>query len=154
MTVTVANPKPSLLDFRKSWDELVTKAFDRYDSLSKDERVWFNVQCLIDEVNNGGIAQFYFNHCGAWAAETIEDLLSLGFDDIAAILSKMNRLFPDDTPPADIEERNAVISAWPDDGRLDSIMRAWDEIIYAREVELEQRLIQHIKDSGLDRRAS
>ena len=81
-------------------------------------------------------------------SETIEDLIFLGFDDIANLLKEINQLFPNNQPSKDIDERNEVISNWPDEKygfRLYEI----DQIFFDRESELEQKLIQHIESKIL-----
>lgn len=51
----------TLLDYQNHWEEICNKGFINYLSLSSDERIWFNIQGLIGQVNNGGIISFYYN---------------------------------------------------------------------------------------------
>lgn len=64
--------------WEKHWQELVNKySATGYDSLTSDERTWFNIQCLIDAIDNGGIISFYYNSGADYLEETMEDLNKL-----------------------------------------------------------------------------
>lgn len=136
--------KTSLLDFQAQWENLVNKAFADYGSLIRDERVWINVQSLLDQANNGGLISHYYNSGADYNQETIEDLQWLGFSELAGLLIRINGLFPGGQPSTDIEERNQVIYTWPA-GKYDELLEELDEQFYQQEPELENTLIQHIE---------
>lgn len=117
---------------------------NNYSSLTKDERIWFNIQILIGEVGNGGIISHYCNSGAQWNKETIEDLLLLGFADIANLLIQVNKLFPNGTPPFDLHKRNEIISKWPDE-EYEDMLEEMAKQFYAREEALEKALVKHIE---------
>lgn len=134
----------SLLDFQSDWEKLVDKGIADYPSMSHEERIWFNIQSLIQQADNGGLISYYYNSGADWMKETIEDLVSLGFPDIADMLIEINQLFPDGEPPADIDDRNEIISEWAD-GEHDDLLDELDSDFYSREAELERVLINYIE---------
>jgi len=145
----MADQKLGLLSFHSTWNNIVTKALDDYDSLTRDERIWYNVQCYAAQFNNGGPVDFYVNYGAEHYRETMEDLVTLGFDDIANMIAQMNALFPGGPSP-DIEERNAVVSSWRDDDyELSDMLERLNVEFGARDEELEQALVRHILDRGL-----
>ncbi|MFZ1379241.1 MAG: DUF4375 domain-containing protein, partial [Saprospiraceae bacterium] len=95
-------------------------------------------------VDNGGLISFYYNSYVERVYETIEDLKFLGFQDIANILIEINKLFPNEKPSIDINERNISISNWPN-GKYELVLDNLDKLFYSKEEQLEQQLILHIK---------
>ena len=135
----------SLMDFQKEWEMLVNKALTNYNSLSKNERLWFNVESLISSVDDGGLISHYYNSGANYNAETIEDLNYLGFNDISKLLEKINEYFPNGKPPHNMEERNKVIENWTD-RKFDKILKELDNNFFEKEKKLEQSLIKFIED--------
>lgn len=56
------------------WTNLIDKAMKNYNSLTKNERIWFNLRVLIDSFNDGGLISYYYNSGAENVYETIEDL--------------------------------------------------------------------------------
>jgi hypothetical protein len=136
--------KKSLLDFQKNWEILVNKGSRNYASLTRDERVWFNIESLIAAADNGGLISHYYNSGADFNKETIEDLSWLGFPEIATSLTRINQLFPNRSPSRNIQERNNVIDTWPDE-KYDDLLDELDKQFYLKEPELESALILHIE---------
>ncbi len=136
--------KKSLLDFQAQWESLVNKAFTDYGSLARDERVWINTQSLLGQIDNGGLISHYYNSGADYNQETIEDLQWLGFPELAALLIRINKLFPGGQPSNDIQERNKVIDIWPV-GEYEGLLEALDQQFYRKGLTLESTLIQHIE---------
>jgi len=134
----------TLLDFQNNWEKLVDKGFQDYNSLTADEKIWLNLGSLISAVDNGGLISHYYNSGADRNKETIEDLIILGFTDIAEILKQINSWFPNEQPSTDIEDRNEVISNWQQ-GKYDELLDAYDNKFYEKEKELENKLVQHIE---------
>lgn len=60
-------------DWQKRWEKLFEKPdSEGYESLTPDERAWYNVRGVIDSVNGGGIISYYYNH----GADTLDDNFS------------------------------------------------------------------------------
>ena len=135
----------TLLDFQTDWEKLVDKALSNYSLLSEDERIWFNIQCLIADVQNGGLISHYYNSGADHNKETIMDLVTLGFQDIADLLLQINKLFPNSEPSVDINERNNIISNWTNVSELGNWLAKLDTHFYNRDEELEQKLISFLE---------
>lgn len=135
----------TLLDFQKQWEIVCDKGCTQYDTLTPDERIWFNVQSLIGEAVNGGLISFYFNYAGNHSHDTVEDLIKLGFPNIADILKQIHNLFPNGQPSTDIDERNDVIDSWEAHEHTDLLL-ALDEQFYAVESDLENALVRHVEN--------
>lgn len=138
-----------LLDFQDSWIKIVDKGLGDFDSLTPEERIWFTVETLILQANNGGLISFYYNSYGERVHETIQDLETIGFADIANTLKEINKLFPNEEPSQDVDERNLAISSWPD-GKYDKLFDALEETYNNRRDELVKTLIQHIITNQLN----
>jgi valyl-tRNA synthetase len=144
------NKNTKLIDFQSDWEKIVDKAHNNYYSLTPDERIWFNVQCLIQDVDNGGLISHYYNNGANYNSETIDDLKYIGYQDIADLLIKLNELFPDGKPSTDINERNQIIEKFEDNNvAYDNLLDELDSYFYSKENELEQKLISHIKSKIL-----
>lgn len=144
----MAKDNLTLLAFQDKWTKIVDKGQDDFDLLTPDERIWFNVETLIGQADNGGLISFYYNSYAERVNETIADLEKLGAADIADFLKQINALFPNGQPSSDIDERNDVISSWPD-GKYTPLFDSLDDKFYEKRKELEQKLIQHIQTAGL-----
>ncbi|MEZ4974549.1 MAG: DUF4375 domain-containing protein [Cyclobacteriaceae bacterium] len=138
-----------LFDFQDKWEKLVDKSFSKgYGTLTDSERVWFNVQTLIQDVDNGGLISHYYNSGADTILDTIEDLKKLGADDIVYLIRQMNDLFPNSTPPKDIDKRNEIINSLDSDG-LDERLTKLDNEFYSKEKDLELKLVDHILQNRL-----
>ncbi len=125
------------------WCKIVNKASSDYDSLTKNERIWFNIRILIDSINDGGLISYYYNSGANYVYETIEDLKTLEMIDIVNIIEKHNEiLFGKETVPNDLTIRNKYIEKITDSSndklnnleldimnRIDSIEERLDEFI-------------------------
>lgn len=126
-----------------AWEKIVFTAFSDYRSLTPEQRIWFSVEPLV----TGGIVEHYINSLAAHNAETIADLQTLGFPDIAEMLMKVNRLFKDGTPPGDINKRNDELGnlSEADTALLDDIEASF----WKRSDELDEALLAFINKTGI-----
>lgn len=93
------------------WSNVVEKGIKQYDSLTFSERIWFNIRGIIDSTNNGGLISYYYNSGAENVYDAIDDLKSIGFENIADIIQKYNKiLFKGSIVPKDLEERNGFIN--------------------------------------------
>jgi len=67
----------TLFDYQDDWVKLVQKANRSFSSLTRDERIWYTVQGLMDSVDNGGLISHYYNSGADRNKETLEDLIFL-----------------------------------------------------------------------------
>ena len=137
--------KSTLLDFQADWERLVDKALSNYNLLSVDERIWYSIQCLIGDVCNGGLISHYYNSGADHNKETIIDLVTLGYQDIADLLLQINKFFPSDKPSVNIYERNDTILTWEESSEFDNWLEQLDSQFYNKVEKLEQALINHIE---------
>ena len=90
--------------FEKKWWHVYAYAREReYDALSEKNRVFFLVGYLVDQIGNGGIAQFYFNPSADYAARMPGALDRIGATRAAELIRAINALIPGGPAPG-IEE--------------------------------------------------
>jgi hypothetical protein len=138
-----------LSSFHNDWIRLVDKAIFHYELLTEDERIWFNIQSLIQAVNDGGLVSYYYDHGADHLPDTMADVNMLGADEALALLWQINQLFPGGVPPGDIDERNDIIDTWDED-EVTSLFDKLDEMFFDRETSLESLLVTHIVSKGLN----
>lgn len=129
-----------------AWERIVEIGFSDYEKLTRDQRIWFN----IEQLTTGGIQDIYVNFGAEHIIETIEDLEFLGFHDIALLAREINGLFPDGIPAKDIDERNELMGEWSQEmsDQFDDIGRRF----WLRSKELDQRLLNHIIETEIGKK--
>lgn len=130
-------------DFHEDWCKLVDKAMRDFSLLTASERLWYTVESLIIGVCNGGIIFPYINYGAEHIHETIADLITLGFPDVADLLKQVNLLFPNGEPSKDIDKRNEAVGAW--DCEHDEFLEKCGTQFYARCDALEAALLLYIQ---------
>ena len=125
-------------DVQAAWVRIVDTGFKNYELLTKDQKIWFNVEPLTTD----GIIDHYINNGAGHNIDTIQALEYLGFHDIAKQMLDINSLFKDGQPPTDIEERNAQWDSWSDEH--EELFDRIDENFWKRNEALEQALMEHI----------
>jgi len=104
------------LDF--VYEDIKNKAeSDGHASLTKAERVIFDILYLDYEVRNGGFDQYLFNSSGNYAMSAIESFNNIGAVDIAKRMKKICDFFPGGKIPEDREERNKTLHNFGDKER-------------------------------------
>ncbi|RLD58602.1 MAG: hypothetical protein DRJ05_07760 [Bacteroidetes bacterium] len=82
---------------------------EKMDNLTEPQKIYFYIQNLEREVNNGGFNQFYLNSSGDFAHETLGSLKIIGANITAEIVKKANDQFPDFKVPKKRIERQEVL---------------------------------------------
>ncbi|MDH4472931.1 MAG: DMP19 family protein [Fluviicola sp.] len=82
---------------------------DEMDTLTEPQKLFYYIQCLEREVNNGGFNQYFINSSGEYAHQTIESLKRIGANTTADILQKAIDQFPEKKVPQDRDERNELV---------------------------------------------
>ena len=121
-----------------AWEKVVKTGISDYNSLNREQRVWFNIEPL----TTGGIIDHYTNHGAEHNEDTINDLEMLGFADIAKLLRRINALFISGQPPTDIDKRNKQIVDW--NNEHNALLDQIDEQFWDRNEALEDALSKHI----------
>lgn len=136
-------------DALKAWGRLCDKwRAQGYGALSEPERVWLNVRCLIDSIQNGGLISYYYNSGADDLRDCMAGLRQLGAVSVLRAVDRVNALFPDGVPTS-VRGRNEVIDAWPDDGRIGSLLSGLDDEIMPLMESLEASLDKYIVENGL-----
>lgn len=98
-------------EYQEIYDEILDIGSEDYGSLSKEQRVIFNVTPLVDL----GLMDYYQNSGADYNLDTLEDLLYLEAKDTFTMIQKVNSLFPGGQPPSDIDERCDILGDWDED---------------------------------------
>ena len=105
--------------FRELWDHLVEKAHtieNGFETLTKEEKVYFSVGMLDGEVYNGGMHQFFSNSSGELYSEAVEGLSLLGATNALWLLRRATKiLFDNAAPPKDRFQRWEAMKQYPED---------------------------------------
>ena len=126
-----------LLDRITDWDS-------HLDSLTKEEQTLFLICGLEGEVNNGGFAQFFFNSSGDYSQETLAALNAIHADLTAHLLRQAMTIFPGGMPPADQDDRNALIDLMGDDE--ETLLGNLDDQFYEGKENLSDLLLIYVKE--------
>ena len=129
------------------------KYVDDMKTLNDEQRVLYITQALEMEVNNGGIAQFFFNSDGYFGNELVSSFEKIGAIKTAEICKKAISIYGDKVP-TDRDEREDVLT--PDDEkeeeRIEEILNECDDAFFEYEdnlVELNYQFIINNKESFL-----
>lgn len=89
--------------YRELWINLVKRESENgFDSLTKEEKIYFSVNIFDRELYNGGMDQFFWNSSGNFYAEVIEGLQILNAENSLSLLKQSAKiLFGEINPPRD-----------------------------------------------------
>src|SRR4051812_12008186 len=82
-----------------------------WDKMTEPQKVFYCIQELEREVNNGGFNQYFINSSGDYAHEAIKSLQAIGANTTADILQRAIDQFPNQKVPKDRDERNEVVES-------------------------------------------
>lgn len=140
--------KPIGFEPDDNWSNVVEKGIKQYDSLTSSERLWFNIRGIIDSTNNGGLISYYYNSGAENVYDAIDDLKSIGFENIADLIQKYNKiLFKGDIVPKKIEERNRFINDL--DKQTDDLLQNLEYDLTDLIDDLENHLKVYLKNEKL-----
>lgn len=133
---------------QRKWFEIVDrKSRGGYESLSRIEKTWFNVEVLIGQVENGGVISYFYNSGADGLEECLKDLTALGAHEVRRQIERVCQLFPSGVPDS-MDARNDVIDSWADSDELDSLLTEVDELVLTLMDDLNQRLNEFLEASG------
>ena len=138
----------SLYDFNDKWMGLVVKAnSEGHDALEDHEKIWFNVQCLIQAINSGGFLGYYSSS----VAETVNDCLHaldvIGATNSRRLVERVNSLFEHGVPK-DMDERNMEMDHWPTSN--EAVLNDMEIAYFTQEENIEELLVNFIVEKGID----
>ncbi|MEZ4924030.1 MAG: hypothetical protein R2780_12735 [Crocinitomicaceae bacterium] len=133
----------NLMDFQENWSNVVDKGFSDYKSLTREERVWFNVEPLITD----GLWDHYMNYGADHNADTIEDLEFLNFNSVANQLREFNGKYFPNGVPAGPDSRDNILHKFPEE-KLEEDIENLDNNFWKVCSDLEAALVKHLQSSG------
>ena len=127
-----------------AWEKIVDLGFKDYNKLTREQRVWFNIEPLTTD----GLWDHYMNHGADKNADTIEDLDYLNFNSVANQLREFNkRYFPDGVPEGP-DAREEQFEKFDED-QLEDYIEEMDDKFWEISDDLESVLLEHIKNTGI-----
>ena len=103
----------SLYDFDDKWTYLVEKAYSEdHGALTDHEKIWINIQCLIEAVNNGGFVDYYSSSVTGAVNDCVHALDVIGAVNSKKLVERVNSLFEHGVPKY-MNERNMEMDRWP-----------------------------------------
>ena len=126
--------------------KICEKAEDDYFSLTAEERAVYNVKNVIYAVTGKGLLSFYKNYGGDHAEDAVEDLYSIGMDEVAFVVENANSLFPGGYPDEELEARLETIEDW--DCEYDSLYDQWNDDIMEFLMPLEEAFEELLENLG------
>lgn len=106
------------------------------ENLNEYERVFYVVEDLEMEVNNGGFAQFFYNSSGALSGELVHSLTEIGAYKTAEICRKALSAFGADMPVDRAEREEFLDKMFSKE--LDDILNQCDNDFYKYEEDLDE----------------
>ena len=142
----------------KEKQEFVTEMFEyisekckngeKIEDLNDKQRVFYIVQTLEMEVNNGGFSQFFFNSNGIFAGELISSFKKIGAIKTAEICKKAVSIFGDKIYADRNELQDFLV---PDDEeeeeKIEEILNECDDAFFEYEDDLTELNYQFIIDN-------
>ena len=134
-------------DAQPSWVRIVDLGFSDYNKLSREERVWFNLEPLTTD----GLWDHYMNHGADKNSDTIEDLEYLNFQTIADQLREFNKdYFPKGVPKGP-NARQKQLDKFPEE-QLENYIEEMDDKFWDISDILENALLEHINKTGIGKK--
>lgn len=140
-----------LNDVPEILNAVLGRVIDRYaecgfERLSHPEQVFLASMELLNEVNNGGFAQYMFNDFGDHGLAAVASLNEIGAKTVAAICEEFFRVLPGGKPAATRDDRQKQLDSVA--GRLgssafDVVLDGLEKRFYAEEDDLEEKLAQY-----------
>lgn len=131
-------------EVQSAWEKIVETGFSDYQMLTRDQRVWFNVEPL----TTGGLWDHYMNSGANKNVDTIEDLEFLNFSTIAGLLRKFNQTYFPQGVPEGPDARQKQFDKFPE-GQLESDIEEMDNNFWEGCDDLEKALLEHINKTGI-----
>ncbi|MBC6365192.1 DUF4375 domain-containing protein [Algoriphagus sp. AK58] len=124
--------------------KIVETGFSDYNKLSREQRVWFNIEPLITD----GLWDHYMNNGADRNSDTIEDLEYLNFTSIANQLRKFNKSYFPEGIPQGPDARQEQFDKFPE-SQLEKDIEEMDSKFWEICSALDQALLDHINKTGI-----
>src|SRR5690606_4681011 len=129
---------------QSAWEKIVDTGFSDYQELTRDQRVWFNIEPLTTD----GLWDHYMNNGADKNADTIEDLEFLNFSTIAGLLRKFNQTYFPQGVPEGPDARQEQFDKFPEE-QLEADIEEMDKNFWKVCDDLENALLEHINKTGI-----
>lgn len=129
---------------QNAWEKIVDLALTDYEKLTREQRVWFNVEPLIID----GLWDHYVNHGADKNADTIADLEYLNFNSVANQLRDFNKTFLPNGVPEGPDARQKEFDKY-DEVEFGEYIEHMDHKFGEVSDKLENALMDHINNSGI-----
>ena len=137
----------SLDDFHDKWEDLIEKAYSEgYDVFADHEKVWFNIQCLIQAVNGRGFIGYYSNAEADAVDDCVRALDVIGAVNTRRLVERVNGLFEHGVPK-DMEERNMEMDHWPTSN--EAVLNEVEITYFVQEEDVEELLVNFIVETEI-----
>lgn len=111
---------------------------DHPERLSPAERAYFFTEELFREAMMNGLTGYYWSSPGNHWREALEALRGIGATEHAALFEETFACWNDKTPPADLDDRSAILLTWEEGVPACDLM----EDIYGRWVNCKEDRLQ------------
>jgi len=139
--------------FYGSLIERVNNSANGFGGLSEPEKLYYSVTLLINEVNNGGFDQYFFNSSGSYYRYAEKGLTLLGDTLVLELLHQAKEIvFPGVPVPVDTGARRRLLPVADPDAPDPEWVRKLDELdqrFYANPDDLSPRLEAFALEQGL-----
>lgn len=129
---------------QNAWEKIVDLGFTDYKKLTREQRVWFNIEPLITD----GLWDHYVNHGADKNADTIADLEYLNFNSIANQLREFNTIYLPNGIPEGPDARQEEFDKFDED-EFEDYIEKMDNKFWKESNKLENALMDHINNSGI-----
>ena len=127
-----------------AWEKIVDIGFSDYEKLTREQRVWFNVEPLTTD----GLWDHYMNHGADKNSDTIDDLEYLNFPSIANQLREFNKTYFPNGVPEGPDARQDEFDKFSED-QLENDIEEMDDKFWKESENLEIALLEHINRTGI-----
>lgn len=127
-----------------AWEKIVDLGFANYNKLTREQRVWFNVEPLTTD----GLWDHYMNHGADKNADTIADLEYLNFSLVANQLRGFNKTYFPNGIPEGSDARQEQFDKFDED-QLEDDIEEMDGKFWKLSDDLEIALMKHIDNTGV-----
>lgn len=127
-----------------AWEKIVDTGFSDYKKLTREQRVWFNVEPL----RTDGLWDHYMNHGADKNSDTIDDLEYLGFHSVANQLRAFNLTYFPNGVPKEPDARQNEFDKFPED-QLEKDIEDMDDKFWKLSDDLDRALLEHINRTGI-----
>lgn len=127
-----------------AWEKIVNLGFSDYNKLTREQRVWFNIEPLTID----GLWDHYVNYGADKNLDTIEDLEYLNFHSVANQLREFNKVYFPNGVPNGPDSRQEQFDKFSEE-QLEKHIEEMDDKFWDISDSLENILLEHINKTGI-----